>query len=196
MNVVASQYHPGEAPRYDAVSLDFAATPQGKYVEVKLASPDCLQLSEVEIFGYSIRTPPLNLARQAGVQATQSSTCWNGHPWRAVDGNTNGNWGSNTITHTCGGGDQWWMLDLGAVKGVEHVVVYNRWDECCRNRLHDSEVQILDQNGAVIASQPIINGIRMNDLYFASGTVGRYVRFQKNANSDFTLAEVQVWGWG
>ena len=134
---------------------------------------------------------PINLARQPGVSASQSSTCWDGPPSRAIDGDTNQFWGGNTITHTCEEDSPWWMVDLLKEQVIQQVLLYNRWDDCCRDRFSDSEVQILDANMTVIVSEPIINGISVNYIYF-NDIVGRYVQVKKNSAGDLNIAEVKV----
>ena len=85
LNVVASQSYQGTAPRYEAVTFEFDAA-EGEYVEVALTSSDCLSLSEVEVFGYSIMPPAISLVSSGVAQASQSSTCHGGPPGRAIDG--------------------------------------------------------------------------------------------------------------
>eukprot|EP00985_Skeletonema_marinoi_P024316 scaffold16804_cov299-Skeletonema_marinoi.AAC.1 len=130
-----------------------------------------------------------NVARQG--TATQSSLCWGGVPSRAIDGNTAQNWGSNTITHTCNEDSPWWMVDLGIEQVIGTVILYNRMDEGNRDRFIYSEVQVLDENDVVVASQPIINFISKNYIYF-DGVIGRYVRVIKNRYGDMNIAELQV----
>ena len=43
--------------------------------------------------------------------ATQSSEGWGGNPQRALDGNTDGQWGGGSVTHT-NGAPSWWEVDL------------------------------------------------------------------------------------
>ena len=130
-----------------------------------------------------------NVARQG--TATQSSLCWGGVPSRAIDGNTAQNWGSNSISHTCNEATPWWMVDLGSEQTIGTVVLWNRMDEGNRDRFIDSEVQVLDENEVVVASQPIINSISKNYIYF-EGVVGRYVRVLKMRYGDMNIAELQV----
>lgn len=133
---------------------------------------------------------PTNIARR-GV-AAQSSTCWGGEASRAIDGNTNQQWGGNSIAHTCDAG--WWQVELQSEQAVSYVIIYNRLD-CCSDRLNDAELQVLDGSGIVIANQTIVNGISQNHIYF-DGVVGKYVRIQKKpgAGNDLNIAEVQVFG--
>jgi hypothetical protein len=55
----------------------------------------------------------VNLA--LGKPAQQSSTGWGGDPRRAVDGNPDGNYGANSVSHTENQAQAWWQVDLGAV---------------------------------------------------------------------------------
>src|SRR3954452_15332870 len=48
-----------------------------------------------------------------GKPATQSSTGWGGAASRAVDGNTDGNFFDNSVTHTLLEANAWWEVDLG-----------------------------------------------------------------------------------
>ncbi len=75
-----------------------------------------------------------DLAR--GRIATQSSDAFDGGAARAVDGDTNGAWGNNSVTHTDLAPNAWWAVDLGAVAKVDAVNVWNRTD-CCADRLRD-----------------------------------------------------------
>mmetsp|Transcript_21333 Transcript_21333/g.42799 ORF Transcript_21333/g.42799 Transcript_21333/m.42799 type:complete len:596 (-) Transcript_21333:491-2278(-) len=199
MQVVASRFYPGTGDRYDAVSLDFSDdAPVGQYVEVKLGSPDCLSLTEVEVLGYQIAPPASNLARGADAVASQSTTCWNGAASRAIDGNTNGQWGGNSVTHTCGEGSPYWMVDLGANKQykIQSVSIYNRSD-CCMDRNDNSDIQILDESGTVVVATMSIAAGDVKSVYNLNfGSVqGRYVRVQKKSSGTLNIAEVEVIGY-
>jgi len=89
---------------------------------VKIRNPGVLNLAEVEV----LRTR--NLAHNK--PTSQSSTAWGGDSARAVDGNTDGNYGRNSVTHTADGEQQWWQVDLGGVEAIGHAVLFNRTD-CC-----------------------------------------------------------------
>jgi F5/8 type C domain-containing protein len=83
-------------------------------------------------------------------RATQSSdyTTSSGQPGNAVDGNTDGSWYGNSVTHTSGNGQKnpWWSVDLGerslaSIKyksGIVRIVV--KYDqEQFRNMLRTGE---------------------------------------------------------
>src|SRR5690606_29953145 len=122
-----SFHQPGVADTQTRVLVDRRA----RYVRVD--NPEVLHMAEVEVF------ETRNLAY--GKPATQSSTVLGGDPSRAVDGNTDGNWSSNSVTHTADGLSEWWMVDLEAAVNIGYVVLFNRTD-CCAERLHDFVVRV------------------------------------------------------
>ena len=74
--------------------------------------------------------------------ATQSSEGWSGNPMRAIDGNTDGQWGAGTTTHT-NGSPSWWEVDLRDTYEIWSIWIWNRLD-CCSERLVDFTVTVLD----------------------------------------------------
>ena len=102
-----------------------AAPSKGRYVHVRLARiPAVLSIAELEVYSGG-----RNVAK--GKRATQSSLGSGGVPERAVDGNTNHDWGGRSITHTNEGEKkkpQWWEVDLGTSVSVDKIVLYNRKD--------------------------------------------------------------------
>ena len=61
----------------------------------------------------------------------QRSTCCGGVSSRAVDGNTNGVWTGQSVTHTQRAG--WWRVDLQQVYEIAEIRVNQRTD-CCHTR--------------------------------------------------------------
>lgn len=47
-----------------------------------------------------VQNRPQNITQSGGVTASQSTTAFGGDAARAIDGNTNGNWAGNSVTHT------------------------------------------------------------------------------------------------
>jgi len=76
---------------------------------------------------------------------------------------------------------------------ISRIEVYNRVD-CCMDRFGNSEVQILDAQGTVVASQPIQGALAVYTFDFDS-VAGQAVRVQKNVFGDMNIAEVKVMGW-
>jgi len=97
-----------------------AASKEVRFVRIDLPGDGkILSLAEVEVISGDD-----NVA-VAGT-ATQSSVGSNGTADRAVDGNTSGVYEENTVTHTATEANPWWEVDLGAVKSVDKIVLYNR----------------------------------------------------------------------
>lgn len=137
---------------------------------------------------------PHNLA--LGQPATQSSTVAGGVAARAVDGNTNGNFAVGSTTHTDFGAISWWEVDLGALRAIERVDVWNRTD-CCADRLEDFYVLVSDtpnpMPGDAGIFEQFVAAAPAPETEIAVGVSGRYVRILKT-NGVVSLAEVEVWG--
>jgi hypothetical protein len=150
-------------------------------------------------------TPPstntINLALSR--PASQSSTAFGGDALRAVDGNTNGDWDANSVTHSGNEQNPWWQVDLGARYDLHSIKLWNRTD-CCAERLSDVYVFVAD---SPFISASINETINRPDVsaYFHAGPAGssvtipvqrtgRYVRVQLVGTAPLSLAEVEVWG--
>jgi hypothetical protein len=66
--------------------------------------------------------------------ATQVSTANGGVAFRAIDGNRDGTWGNDSVTHTPLISNPWWNLQLSYVYTIETIIIYNRKD-CCSEQL-------------------------------------------------------------
>ncbi|MBN1852799.1 MAG: discoidin domain-containing protein [Pirellulales bacterium] len=199
---------------WDVMAANGGSTVSGGIVRVERASdPDStaddanvLTLNEVQAFandyfpGVLVRDNNLAL----GQPVTQSTTAYGGVPERAVDGNTDGIWGNNSVTHTAGTEENpWWQVDLGGMSLIDGISIYNR-DDCCGDRLSDIVVDILDSDGStVLATSGLLNPgnamygppILAVDLT-TQGVSGRFVRITRmTAVGGFlSLAEVEVYG--
>uniref|UniRef100_A0A8C4SM91 Fucolectin tachylectin-4 pentraxin-1 domain-containing protein n=1 Tax=Erpetoichthys calabaricus TaxID=27687 RepID=A0A8C4SM91_ERPCA len=136
----------------------------------------------------------VNVARQG---IASQSTIYLGTPSLAIDGNTDGNFGDGSCTHTDFLPNSWWEVDLRATYAVSMVVVYNRAD-CCDTRLMGAQIRV-GQASAV--TQQITCGT-ITTTYPGSvssiccnGLQGRYVSVVlPNTSQPLTLCEVQVYG--
>ena len=114
--------------------------PTGRYVRVELAGRKrLLSLAEVQVFAGD-----KNVA--LGGKASQSSTTFGGDPARAVDGNTNGEFSADSVTHTAESTDPWWEVDLGKAAAIDKVVLWNRTDSNLGSRLANARVIVLDES--------------------------------------------------
>ncbi len=112
----------------------------GRFVRVELPRRGTLTLAEVEVFNGD-----RNVAR--GARATQSSTTNGGNAGNAVDGRTDGVFGSGTQTHTAENSDRpWWEVDLGGDQAVDSVVVWNRTEGDLGRRLDGFTLVVLDRD--------------------------------------------------
>ena len=95
---------------------------QARFVRVTNDTPKgVLHLAEVEIYSGGV-----NLALDA--QASQSSQFGDASANRAIDGNTNGEFGQKSVTHTKDETMPWLEIDLGSEKRMDQIKVYNRRD--------------------------------------------------------------------
>src|SRR6185369_2082122 len=109
-----------------------------------------LSLAEVEVF-----SDGRNVAREG--TATQSTTEYDALASRAIDGRTDGSFGSRTITHTRENtANPWWELDLGREYPIENIVVWNRASdgEQILKRLDGFTLTVLDGNKSEVFKKP------------------------------------------
>jgi alpha-L-fucosidase len=142
-----------------------------------------------------------------GKPATQKSTGYDAPASRAVDGNTDGAWGSGSVTHTAEPESQaWWQVDLGSSTALDNVNIWNRTD-CCADRLKDFWVLASDRPFTTDSldearSAPGVTAVHITEqagspaeAKLPDGTKGRYVRIQlASPTNPLSLAEVQVRG--
>ncbi|WP_052594061.1 alpha-L-fucosidase [Luteipulveratus mongoliensis] len=139
-----------------------------------------------------------------GKAASQASTAYDAPAGRAVDGNTNGSFGSGSVTHTAEPSSQaWWQVDLGASRSLTETSIWNRTD-CCADRL--AKYWILSSDNPITANSleearatPGVTAVRQEATAGRPTTVplkgvkGRYVRIQlESTTNPLALAEVQI----
>ena len=82
-----------------------------------------------------------------GKRSSASTEGYGGYAWKGNDGNTNGNYGGGSCTHTTGG-NNWWQVDLAGVYNISSVEIYHRAGMCgsnpCAARGDNSKVYISD----------------------------------------------------
>jgi hypothetical protein len=133
----------------------------GRYVRISITN-NWLQLAEVEVFSGGI-----NIAQ--GKTAIQSSTDFGGVPGRAVDGNTNGNYGAGSVTHTAFEAAPFWQVDLGSEQFIETIKIYSREDGDYSD-LNNAAVQLLDASNNVVSSYSLGTAVSVNTKQFPSAT--------------------------
>jgi len=126
------------------------------------------------------------------IQLTQLiSSNRGGVPERAVDGNTNGNWYDNTVTHTAyGDSEPWFVVDLGELSLVKLIYVYSRTD-CCSWRHRGALVELIHE-GKVVGTRNL-HGNKLDVLDFSDGSyLASKIRVSSNAY--IHIAEFEVYG--
>jgi hypothetical protein len=158
-------------------------------------------LAEVQVFGWVTTQTDLALSKVA----TQSSTICGGDASRAIDGNTSGDFGAASVSHTDAEANAWWEVDLGASATVSSIVLWNRTD-CCSDRLSDYWVFVSNtpfspgDAPAALQTRPGVwsshqTGAPAPATSIATGgTHGRYVRVQLSGTNYLSISEVQVMG--
>ena len=147
----------------------------------------------------------VNLALGKIATQSTSSAYTGGSPAdRAVDGNTDGDYGHGSVAVTYRVTDAWWEVDLGSVADIDQVVLWNRTD-CCSDRLNHFHVFVSDVPFDVrdIKNTSAQDGVF--DLFRKKKAgesvripvhrTGRYVRIQlDHLDAVLQLAEVEVFG--
>jgi hypothetical protein len=129
-----------------------------------------------------------------GKPTSQSSTAGSGVSSRAVDGNTSGRYSDGSVTHTDSENVPWWRVDLGGASSVGSVVIFNRTDSCCLERLSNFNVDYLDSSGKVIATRRFAGVAPAQTKIDLSAQGVHAVRVRLNGTNPLSLAEVQVFG--
>ena len=162
-------------------------TPQARYVRIELpGEKKMLQLAEVEVFSGTENIAP------SGV-ATQSSMYVDAAAKRAIDGNTEGNYAKNSVSHTSGAdNDPWWEVDLKAAKPVDRVVVWNRTDGNVAKRLDGFRVVLLDYKRQIMWKSDATPAPDKEKSFAISGpvTVGFTTALADFEQDGFTAASV------
>ena len=138
-----------------------------------------------------------------GKAAIQSGSDFGGIASRAVDGNTDGDFASGSVTHTDQTRTPLWEVDLGQVYDISQIEIYNRTDNGLGSRLTDywvlvSDIPFVSGNLDAARNEPGVlsfqnPGTAANVETVLVGGSGRYVRIQlAGINDILSLAEVRV----
>ncbi len=155
--------------------------------------------------------PGLTLPQNARAQVTEvnyaltgyayaSSEAYGGVAGRANDGNTDGNWSGNSVTHTTESEDppSWLEIAMSDVKTVGRVQVWFRTD-CCFDRNDGLQLVVADLDSKELARVPLVNpfsqtpSLPWTAVNFSPPLVGVYlVRVARTTVNALSLAELQV----
>lgn len=123
----------------------------------------------------------------------QSTTAHGGVSARAVDGNTDGVYTANSVTHTGDEPNAWWKVYLDQEYTLGQIKIYNRTDQCCADRLANFNVSIMKANGEITFSQNIDVLTESSIVLNAEGSKGSVVKITLNESGALALAEVEVY---
>ncbi|XP_072022133.1 uncharacterized protein [Amphiura filiformis] len=205
----------GEVVRYESTDIDMDYYDSVEYCQSKggkLANINSrgLQSHLLQDYEYLMYPKAISLV---GLQATQSSTEYEGDAYLAIDGIKDSSYTAGSCTHTAQAygsstaflvAPQWWMVDLVGTYCISKVSIVNRAD-CCYERLIDSIVKIGDdsnvynnpQCGSPVSEKQAGPGVTVNVLC-EEPICGQYVSIHSGFGVDYgilTLCEVMVYGY-
>ncbi len=149
-----------------------------RFIRIELPGQQkMIHLAEIEAFSNGV-----NVAR--GGSATQSSTGFGGVVSRAIDGNTDGDYQKNSVTHTNIEDNPWIEVDLGSPHRIDRIVLWNRTDggKQISDRIRGLRLSLLDQNRESVWQQTSPEFPEPSQVYRPNGSVE--IRFVE-ANADF-----------
>jgi len=160
-------------------------------VSVKLSSGQSLHVCEIEVLVLEENMPkniPVFSNVALGRPAAQSSVGWGGVAARAVDGNTNKQWGGRSCTHSSQATGNWWTVQLDQEQYIQSIKIHNRLD-CCSNRINGAKVWVGRGSEWELCGDVNYDGSSV--FVIACNKYGDGVKIT-NDNSYLTLCEVEV----
>ena len=138
----------------------------GRFVRVELpGKARFLHLAEVQVF-----TSTDNLATKG--EAKQSTTDYGGDAKRANDGNTDGEYTKNSVSHTAQEENPWWEVDLKTEQPIDRVVLWNRTDGETEERIRNFRVLVLNDKHEPIWSKDYVDPPKPSSEFALSGVRG------------------------
>ncbi|WP_139956473.1 T9SS type A sorting domain-containing protein [Flavicella sediminum] len=140
-------------------------------------------------------TPDLGVNLALDGTATQSSVGYSGATAdKAIDGITDGFLADNSLSIISGNDTPpYWEVDLGGDNEIGYIRVFNRTDNCCKNRLENFTVYVRDDSGITTYSKTYTS---YPDPYVIMevNKTGKIVRVEANTSGvALNIAEVEVY---
>ncbi|HET7545154.1 MAG TPA: discoidin domain-containing protein [Polyangiaceae bacterium] len=136
-------------------------------------------------FGWGV-VNPRNLALHQPVEVSDREPTYGVDPSQVVDGDE-----LNLGFHTGNKKSAWVSVDLGEVRRVKRVVVYNRID-CCQERAVPLEVELSNDGREFTSVATREHRFQEWNVSLPSGSRARFVRLHHKAPGAFHLAEIKV----
>ncbi|MDW5290826.1 T9SS type A sorting domain-containing protein [Formosa sp. PL04] len=136
----------------------------------------------------------VNIALEGSATQSSINTSFVAEADLAIDGNTSGAFEDGSVTLTGSGVNTWWQVDLGKEYYIDRIRLYARTDECCKSRMSDFTVSVINSAGETTYSQSYES---FPDPFFiidAKNAIGSIIKVQRNASGILSIAEVQVIG--
>lgn len=121
---------------------------------------------------------------------------------KAIDGNRDGRWGTQSIQHTSSHLNAWWEVVFAETSTIDIVNIWNRID-CCQDRINPFTVFLFDDQDTIVWSvtgQTFQNTISDGDgntsgMEFVIGGVdAKRLRVQLDDTNYLHMAEVEAFG--
>ncbi len=167
------------------------------------ATPNFLTFAEFEVWG-GTEEAAVNLARLPGAVVTASPPNASTSPALAVNGDLHGDYATTSprpvYLSAASAVGQYWQVDLGAMKEIDAVVIYNRTDAATTTSVR---LSLLDETGTEVhgavlnLSRDVLvaQGRQYDVTHDVPGTVlARTVKISTLAANALALAEVEVFG--
>lgn len=149
-------------------------------------------------------TAPSSANIAFGRSATQSSSPDGDTAARALDGSTDGVLTNGSVARTNADAQAWWQTDLGGLRKIDLVQLWNRSD-ANSDRLQNFSVFVAqtDMTGRSLESLAVDPAVIKRQVAATRALpgitlpvygLGRYVRVQLAGTNELALAEVQVFG--
>jgi mono/diheme cytochrome c family protein len=124
----------------------------GRFVRLEVSGTGrMIHIAELQAFAGAD-----NVATQGA--ATQSTTGYDAPAERAIDGNTDGQFTNNSVTHTGTEDAPWWELDLKQTRELNKLVLWPRTDSGLFARHDGMRVSVLDESRKPVWSTVIAQG--------------------------------------
>ncbi len=138
----------------------------GRFVRVELpGKARFLHLAEVQVFNGNDNLAPKG-------EAKQSTTDYGGEAKRANDGNTDGEYTKNSVSHTAQEDNPWWEVDLKSEQSIDRVLLWNRTDGETEERIRNFRVLVLNDKHEPIWSKDFVDPPKPSQEFALSGVRG------------------------
>ncbi|NNE00648.1 MAG: DUF1549 domain-containing protein, partial [Pirellulaceae bacterium] len=157
------------------------ASNDARFVRIELPGDNrFLHVAEIEVFSGN-----KNIAR--GAKVKQSSTGFGGQAQRAIDGNTDGDYNKNSVSHTNQQANPWIEVDLGSQQRIDRVKLWNRTDggKAISDRIRGLRLSLPNEDRAAVWQQESSEFPEPSQVYRPDGEIE--LRFVE-ATADFHQA--------